>query len=116
MLGRSSATYERNVSNIGAHLRAIQTELAKIGTKAGQQAASAGAEQASQLAEDLAALFNRSQSYAADRAAELSKRAVQTSSHAAERMAAQIREQPILMLAVALGIGLLIGFSARTRS
>jgi ElaB/YqjD/DUF883 family membrane-anchored ribosome-binding protein len=117
MFGRSS--YKRNVSNIGDHLRGIQTELNKIGNTASQQAshsASAGADQVRQLIgaispvlEDLAGLFNQSQSHAAD----LSRKALRAGSDSATRVTSQTKEQPMLMLAVAFGIGILIGFSSK---
>ncbi len=117
MFGRSS--YERNISNIGDHLRGIQTELNRMGNTASKQAsrsAAAGADQARQLIgaispvlEDLAGLFNQSQGHAAD----LSRKALKAGSEAATRVTAQTQEQPMLMLAVAFGTGLLIGLSSR---
>ncbi len=121
MFGRSS--YERSAANIGDHLSGIQNELAKIGSQASQQAAngaSATAEQVRQLMatispvlDDLAGMLRRNQSYAADRAAEWGRKAADRGSDAAQRMIAQTKDQPGLMLAVALGVGILFGLSTR---
>ncbi len=123
MFGRSS--YERSASNIAEHLRGIQGELAKIGigTQSSQQAANgaaAGVDQVKEIIaavspvlEDLAGLLGRGQRYAADRAADMGSRAWDKSSDAAQRMIAQTREQPGFMLAVALGVGILIGLSTQ---
>ncbi len=121
MFGRSS--FERSASNIAEHLRGIQGELAKIGGQASQQAAngaSAGVDQVKELIaevspvlEDLAGLFGRGQRYAADRAADMGRRTLDKSSDAAQRVIAQTKDQPGFMLAVALGIGILIGLSTQ---
>ncbi len=119
MFGRSS--YERSPGNIGDHLSGIQSEPAKLGGQAGQQAAygaSAGAEQVRQLLatispvlDDLAGILRRSR--VADRAADMGRKAADRSSDAAQRVIAQTKDQPGLMLAVALGVGILIGLSTR---
>ena len=121
MFGRSS--YQRSVSNIGDHLSGIQSELARIGTQASQQAAngaSAGAEGVSHLIatitpvlEDLAGTLSRNQSYAFDRAADIGRKAADRGNDAAQRMIAQTKDQPGMMLAVALGVGILIGLSTQ---
>ncbi len=121
MFGRS--TYERSASNIAEHFRGIQSELTKIGSQASRRAAngaSAGADQvkeviaaASPVLDDLAGLLGRSQTYAVNRAAEFGGRALSRSSDAAGRMVAQAKDQPAIMLAVALGIGVLIGMASQ---
>ncbi len=121
MFGRSS--YERSASNIAEHLRGIQGELAKIGSQSSQQAANgaaAGVDQVKEIVaavspvlEDLAGLLGRGQRYAADRAADMGSKALDKGSDAAQRMIAQTREQPGFMLAVALGVGILIGLSTQ---
>ena len=118
MFGRSS--YERSAANIGDHLSEIQSELAKIGSQASHQAANGASDQLKQLIatispvlDDLAAMLRRNQSYAADRATEWGRKAADRSSDAAQRMIEQTKDQPGLMLAVALGVGILIGLSTR---
>ena len=54
------------------------------------------------------------QDYAIDRASALQNRATQAGGEAIGRLAQQAKEQPLLMLAVAFGIGILIGSVARS--
>ena len=121
---RSSTFSDPRVTAIVDHLQAIERELAVIGRKAGRQA-SANASAASDviavtigpILNDIADRFWRGQRAAADGAADLGGRAMRMSgkvgSDALDRIASQAKERPLLTLAVAIGIGVLIGAAGR---
>jgi len=108
------------------HLRAIEGELAGLGRQAGRRA-SANASAAGDLIagtvgpilNDIADRFWRGQRAAAEGAADLSNRAVRMSgkvgNDALERITSQAKKRPLLTLAVAIGIGVLIGAVGRRR-
>jgi len=121
---RSSNFDDPRVSAIVDHLQAIERELAVLGRKAGRQA-SANASAAGDLIadtvgpilNDIADRFWRGQRAAADGAADLGGRAVRmggrVGSDALDRIASQAKERPLLTLAVAIGVGVLIGAAGR---
>jgi ElaB/YqjD/DUF883 family membrane-anchored ribosome-binding protein len=118
---------ESRLSSIVGHLRAIETELGKMGRGAGRQA-SAGAAAATatgnQIAETIAPIlsdivdrFRRGQRTAIDEASNYSDQAISAGtrigSDALAQFTRQARDYPLLTVGVALGIGLLIGFASR---
>ena len=121
---RSRDFSDPRVTAIVDHLQAIQRELAGMGREAGRQA-SANASAASDLISDTIApilsditdRFWRGQRTAAAGAADLGNQAVKAGSKAGsvalDRIAGQAKERPLLTLAVAIGIGILIGAAGR---
>lgn len=121
---RSSNFSDPRVTAIVDHLQAIERELAVIGRKAGRQA-SANASAASDLIadtvgpilNDIADQFWRGQRAATEGAADLGGRAVRmggrVGSDALDRIASQAKQRPLLTLAVAIGVGVLIGAAGR---
>ncbi len=121
---RSSNFSDPRVTAIVDHLQAIERELAVIGRKAGRQA-SANASAASDLIadtvgpilNDIADRFWRGQRAATEGAADLGGRAVRmggrVGSDALDRIASQAKQRPLLTLAVAIGVGVLIGAAGR---
>lgn len=121
---RSRDFSDPRVTAIVDHLQAIQRELAGMGRKAGRQA-SANASAAGDLISDTIApilsditdRFWRSQRTAAAGAADLGNQAVKVGSKAGsaalDRIAGQAKERPLLTLAVAIGVGILIGAAGR---
>ena len=121
---RSRTFSDPRLSAVVDHLRAIEGELAGMGRQAGRRA-SANASAAGDLiadtvgpiVNDIADRFWRGQRAAADGAADLSGRAVRmggkVGNDALERIAAQAKERPLLTLAVAIAVGVLIGAAGR---
>lgn len=121
---RSRDFSDPRVTAIVDHLQAIERELAAMGRKAGRQA-SANASAAGDLISDtigpilndITQRFWRGQRTAAEGAAGLSNQAVKISSKvgnaALDRIAGQAKERPFLTLAVAIGVGILIGAAGR---
>lgn len=121
---RSSDFSDPRVTAIVDHLQAIERELAAIGRQAGRRT-SASASAAGDLISDtigpilndMADRFWRGQRVAAAGAADLGGRAVKmggkVGNDALERIASQAKEHPLFTLAVAIGVGVLIGAAGR---
>lgn len=118
-----SSEFDPRVSAIVDHLRAIEKELGAIGKIAGRRASSQVSDAASQLADaispilgDLTDRFRRGQQAVVDQTADLGSKAVsagaQAGSDALDRIGVQARQRPLVTVAIAVGIGILIGFSA----
>lgn len=121
---RSRDFSDPRLTAIVDHLQGIQRELTAVGRQAGRRAsanASAAGDQISDtigpILSDLADRFWRGQRAAAAGAADLGGRAVKAGgrvgSDALDRLASQAKERPLLVLAVAIGIGILIGAAGR---
>lgn len=119
-----SSDFEPRVSAIVDHLRAIEKELNTIGRKAGRSASASAAAAGSQIADAIGPILNeigdrfrRGQRVEADEAVSLGNEAVRLGSRfgndAMAQVASQARQRPLLTLAVAIGVGFLIGASTR---
>jgi len=119
-----SRDFNPRVTAIVDHLQAIERELAgmrrQAGRRASANASAAGdliADTVGPILNDIADRFWRGQRAAAEGAADLSGRAVRmggrVGNDALERIAAQAKERPVLTLAVAIGVGVLIGAAGR---
>jgi ElaB/YqjD/DUF883 family membrane-anchored ribosome-binding protein len=124
MFQHRTSEFDPRVSAIVNHLRGIEKELGALGRGAGRRASSGASTAANQLVDtispilnDLADRFRRGQRIAADEAASFSDQAVKlgarAGSDALDRIADQAKERPLFALAVAVGIGVLIGFASR---
>ena len=124
MFQHRASDFDSRVSAIAHHLRAVEKELGAIGRSAGRRASSGASTAANQFVDaigpvlsDLADRFRRGQRIAADEAASLSNEAVRLGARAGndalDQLADQAKQRPLFTLAVAVGIGVLIGFAAR---
>jgi hypothetical protein len=109
---------------IAGHLRAIEKDLAILGRRAGQGASDRASAASDQIADvlgpilsDIGDRFRRGQRVAVDEVATLGNDAVRfgakMGNDALERIADQAKQRPLVTLAVAIGIGVLIGFAGR---
>jgi hypothetical protein len=109
---------------IAGHLRAIEKDLGIFGRRAGQGAADRASAAGDQIADalgpilsDIGDRFRRGQRAAVGEAASLGNEAVRfgakVGNDAIERIADQAKRRPLFTLAVAIGIGVLIGFAGR---
>jgi ElaB/YqjD/DUF883 family membrane-anchored ribosome-binding protein len=119
-----SNQFDPRLTAIAGHLRAIEKDLEILGRRAGQGAASRASAAGDQIADvlgpilsDIGDRFRRGQRAAVDEAASLGNEAVRFSAKvgndALERIADQAKQRPLFTLAVAIGIGVLIGFAGR---
>jgi hypothetical protein len=124
MFHRRSSEFEPRFSAIAAHLRAIEKELGGIGTRAGRRASAGASTAGNQILDALGPILNeiqdrflRGQRVAVDEAANFGNEAVKIGTRvgndALERIAAQAKHRPLTTLAVAIGVGVLIGIASR---
>jgi ElaB/YqjD/DUF883 family membrane-anchored ribosome-binding protein len=116
--------FDPRLGAIVDHLRAIEKELRAFGNSSGRRASTQAAAAGDRIAEaigpilnDIAARFRDGQKAALDQASTLGSQALKVGSKAGsdavERVAGQTKQRPLLMLAVAIGVGVLIGVAAR---
>jgi ElaB/YqjD/DUF883 family membrane-anchored ribosome-binding protein len=116
---RSSA-FGPSVAAIQKHLGAVEKELEKIGRIAGDRTSAAAATASNQVGDAISTILNemverfrRGRQAASDQAGRLSTQAVNLGakygSDALQRAASEVEERPLVTVAIALGIGILIG-------
>jgi ElaB/YqjD/DUF883 family membrane-anchored ribosome-binding protein len=124
MFHRRSREFDPRISAIAGHLRAIEKELGGIGNSAGRRASASATAAVNQIADAIAPIlkeiedrFRTGQRLVVDEAASLGNEAVKTGARigndALERIATQARHRPLVTLAVAVGVGILIGIAGR---
>jgi HEAT repeat protein len=121
---RSTDFSDPRVTAIVGHLRAIERELADIGRKAGRRASANVSAAGDQIAEAISPILNEildrfrgGRRAAVEGAASLGDEAVKIGARVGDdalgRLARQTRQRPLLTLAVAIGVGILIGTASR---
>ena len=111
---------------IADHLRAIEKELGGVRQSAGRRTAARATRAGNQIVDaivpvlsELVDWFGRGQRATVDEAASFGTEAVKMGakigSDAIEQVATQAKKRPLITLAVAIGVGILIGMARRTR-
>jgi ElaB/YqjD/DUF883 family membrane-anchored ribosome-binding protein len=124
MFQHRSTEFDTRIASIGGHLRAIEKELGGIGKGAGRRASASAFAAGTQIADAIGPILNEivdrfgcGQRVAVDQAASLGNEALKVGAKAGndamERIATQTKNRPMATLAVAIGVGLLIGFAVR---
>jgi len=124
MFHRRSREFDPRISAIAGHLRAIEKELGGIGNSAGRRASASATAAVNQISDAIGPIlkeiedrFRTGQRLAVDEAVSLSNEAVKAGARigndALERIATQARYRPLVTLAVAVGVGILIGIAGR---
>ena len=124
MFQHRASQFDPRVAAIAGHLRAIEKELGSLGKSAGRRASSGASSAGSQIVEaiwpilsEIGDSFRRGQRVAVDEAAsfgsEALNRGAKLGGDALGQMADQARRRPLVTLAVAIGVGVLIGAVAR---
>jgi ElaB/YqjD/DUF883 family membrane-anchored ribosome-binding protein len=109
-----------SVAAIQKHLGAVEKELERIGRIAGRQTSAAAATASEQVGDAISTIlsemldrFRKGGQVAGDQAGRLGNQALDLSakygSDALQRVAGQAEDRPLMTVAVALGIGILIG-------
>jgi ElaB/YqjD/DUF883 family membrane-anchored ribosome-binding protein len=112
------------LSAIERHLRALESELERLGRKTGRRAAAGASAAGDQIADTMAPILSeiveRLRSggrLAGDEAARFGNEAVKVGARvgndALRRLATQVEHRPLVTLAVAVGVGILIGIAGR---
>lgn len=116
--------FDPRVGAIVDHLRAIEKELRAVGKSSGRRASVEAAAAGDRIAEtigpilaDIAERFRQGQHVAVDQASTLGSQAFKIGSRvgadAVETISGQTKQRPLVMLAVAIGVGILIGAASR---
>jgi hypothetical protein len=116
--------FDPRLGAIVDHLRAIEKELRTFGSSSGRRASAEAAAAGDRIAEtigpilnDIVDRFRRGQQVAFDQASTFGNQAVKAGAKAGgdavDHIAGQTKQRPLLMLAVAIGVGILIGAAAR---
>jgi hypothetical protein len=124
MFGQTSTELDPRVSAIAGHLRAIEKELGGIGRSASRRASTSASAAGNQIADtiwpilnDIVDRFGRGQRAAVDEAASLGSEAVKIGARvgndALGRIATRAKNRPLGAIAVAIGVGILIGVAVR---
>lgn len=122
MFHRRSPAFANHISAIDGHLRAIEKELERFGRKASRHAQvfTAGDQISDAIAPILSEIIERYRSVrrlAGEETARFGNEAVKISggisTNALHRIATEIEHRPLITLAVAIGIGVLIGIAGR---
>jgi hypothetical protein len=124
MFQHRSREFDPRISAIAGHLRAIEKELGGIRQSAGRRAAAGASAAGNQIADaigpilnEVVARFGRGQRLAADEAGNFGNEAVKigarVGSDTLDRIATQAKNRPLITLAVAIGVGILIGMASR---
>ena len=124
MFQHRASQFDPRVAAIAGHLRAIEKELGVLGKSAGRRASSSASAAGNQIVEaiwpilsEIGDSLRRGQRVAVDEAAsfgnEALTRGAKLGGDALSQMADQARRRPLVTLAVAIGIGVLIGAVAR---
>jgi len=120
-----STAFGPSVAAIQKHLGAVEKELEKIGRIAGDRTSAAAATAGDQVGDAISTILNemverfrQGRQAAGDQAGRLSNQAVNLGakygSDALQRVADEVEERPLVTIAVALGIGILIGAAVLT--
>jgi hypothetical protein len=114
--------FDPRFAAIAGHLRAIEKELGRVGQSAGRRTTTAGNQIVDAIVpvlNEMVDRFGRGQRVAVNEAASFGNKAIKTGakigSNALEQVAAQANKSPLVTLAVAIGVGVLIGMASRRR-
>jgi len=124
MFQHRASQFDPRVAAIAGHLRAIEKELGVLGKNAGRRASSGVSAAGNQIVEAIWPILNeigdslrRGQRVAVDEAASFGNDAVKFGARmgndALGQIADQARRRPLVTLAVAIGVGVLIGAVVR---
>jgi len=126
MLQHRSTEFDSRISTIAGHLRAIEKELGGMGKSVSRRASASASIAGNQIADAIGPIlseivdrFRGGQSLALEEATSFSNQAVKSGAKlgkdALQRIAIETKHHPLVTLAVALGVGILIGIVVRRK-
>jgi ElaB/YqjD/DUF883 family membrane-anchored ribosome-binding protein len=127
MFHQRSSAFDRNISALEGRLHALENEIEKLGRKAGRRTSAGVSAAWDQIGDAIAVAVNEivdrfrsGRRVAGDEAVRLGNEAAKfgakVGNDALERVASEVERRPLVTLAVAIGIGILIGMAgAATR-
>jgi len=109
MLQKRSSEFATSVPSIQQHLSAVEKELENIGRVAGRRGSAVASAVSEQIGDALTPVLND----LVERFRDGGRQALRTGSNygdnAVRRVSAEVQAQPLITVAVALGVGALIG-------
>jgi ElaB/YqjD/DUF883 family membrane-anchored ribosome-binding protein len=112
MLRQSSSAIASNLREIDGRLRALEGRLQRIGNVTSTNAARA----ADGIGEAVASVLSGMAARMRENATSVSNDAARFGNDAMQRLSDEVENRPLIMLAVAAGVGLLIGLSIHRNS
>jgi hypothetical protein len=122
MFHHRKSAFDRNVSALEGRLHALENEIDKLGRSAGRRASAGVSAAGDQIGDAIAVAVNEivqrfrsGRRLAGDEALRLGHDAARFSAKvgndALERVASEVEHRPLVTLAVAIGVGILIGMA-----
>jgi ElaB/YqjD/DUF883 family membrane-anchored ribosome-binding protein len=126
MFHQRSSAFDRNISALEGRLHALENEIEKLGRKAGRRASAGASAAGDQIGDAIAVAVNEivdrfrsGRRVAGDEAVRLGNEAAKfgakVGNDALERVASEVEHRPLVTLAVAIGIGILIGMAGAAK-
>ena len=122
MFHHRTSAFDRNVSALQSRLHALENEIEKLGRSAGRRASAGTAAAGDQIGDAIATAVNEivqrfrsGRRVAEDEALRLghdaAKFGAKFGNDALARVASEVEQRPLVTLAVAIGVGVLIGMA-----
>jgi len=120
MFHHRSSAFATNISALKGRLRALENELERIGRTAGRHTSTGMSAAGDQVGDAIASAmteiadrFRGGRRLAGHEATRFGNEAVKFGNDALHRIASEVEHRPLATLAVAVGIGILIGMAGR---
>src|SRR5712671_4963844 len=119
MFSRSGYSHaiSAEIGNIDQRLRALERQLERAGGRSAANAAQAAERVGETIVSALQSMADRVQGGAnsvRDEAAKIGSEAAKLGNHALRRLSNEVEHRPLVTLAVAVGVGLLVGLASRS--
>jgi ElaB/YqjD/DUF883 family membrane-anchored ribosome-binding protein len=121
MFGQSSPSraISADIGEIERRLRALEKHLQRMGNRTSTSAVQAADRISDTVASALSSMADRFREFrdsrGYDEAARLGNEAARLGNTALRRLSHEVEERPLVVLAVAIGVGILIGIASRRR-
>jgi hypothetical protein len=115
---RSSSIISVDVDEIERRLRTMERRLERLGGRTSARAAQAADQVGESIASALTSIaerFRGGASVAGDEAVRMGNEAAELGNEALRRIAREVERRPLVILAVAVGVGILVGLAGRRR-
>ena len=115
MFSRYSHAISAEIGNIDQRLRSLERQLERVGGRSAANAAQAADRVGETVVSALQSMADRVQGKAnsvRDEAAKIGSEAAKLGNHALRRLSNEVEHRPLVTLAVAVGVGVLVGLAS----
>jgi ElaB/YqjD/DUF883 family membrane-anchored ribosome-binding protein len=121
MFARSgySRAISAEIGDIDQRLRALERHLERVGSRSAASAAQAADRVGETIVSALQSMADRVQGKAnsvRDEAAKIGSEAAKLGNHALRRVSSEVEHRPLVTLALAIGVGILVGLASHHRA